>query len=168
MLPTPPISDERFWALIQEARDGGPASARPAALKKVLQQLSDVEVSVFGHLFYEKLSELNLWRLWAAGYIIAGGMGDDSFHYFRSWIIGKGKTLYNLAKSNPDEIGPWIDDPDVDNELLEYVAVDIMQQRGGPDPREASDCHPDAEPRGEPFVEEELAALCPKLAAQFA
>jgi hypothetical protein len=87
------FTDERFWSIIDEARNGASASASPKALADVLQRLSVAEVSGFGHMFYEKLCALNFWRLWAAGYIIAGGMGDDSFHYFRSWIIGKGKKF---------------------------------------------------------------------------
>src|SRR5690242_11664201 len=130
-MPAPAIADDRFWAIIDEARNGASASASPAALKSVLSRLSDSEVSAFGHMFYEKLCELNSWRLWAAGYIIAGGMGDDSFHYFRSWIIGKGRELFALALKDPDAIGPFIDTRGVDNELLEYVAVEIMEERGG-------------------------------------
>ena len=170
-MSSPDITDERFWAIIDEARNGGSASASPEALSQVLSSLPDSDVSAFGHMFYEKLCALNFWRLWAAGYIIAGGIGmsDDSFHYFRSWIIGKGKSLFDVALNDPDEMGPWLttDDRDVDNELLEYVAVKIMEQRGGPDPRDLSDCNPDATPRGEPFDENTVGDMCPKLASLF-
>jgi hypothetical protein len=56
----------------------------------------------------------------------------------------KAKNLFDVALKDPDEMGPWIEDRDVDNELLGYVAVEIMQQRQGSDPRELSDCNPDA------------------------
>jgi hypothetical protein len=163
----PDITDERFWSIIDEARDGRSASADPEALAQVLSRLSDQEVSAFGHMFYEKLCALNFWRLWAAGYIIAGGMGDDQFHYFRSWIIGKGKNLFDVAMKDPDEIGPWIDDQEVDNEPLEYVATEIMEKRTREDPRELSDCNPDAAPQGSAFEEDSVAELCPKLASRF-
>jgi hypothetical protein len=161
------MTEERFWAIIDEARGGSYASASPESLKQLLSHLPDSEVSAFGHMFYEKLCELNFWQLWAAGYIIVGGMGDDHFHYFRSWILGKGKDLFDLAMKDPDAIGPLIDNRDVDNELLEYVAVEIMEERGGSDPRDLNDRHPDDEPRGEAFDEDDLATVCPKLAAQF-
>ena len=48
-------------------------------MQKLLSLLSDDEVLGFGHMFYEKLCELNQWRLWAAGYVIAGGMSDAVF-----------------------------------------------------------------------------------------
>lgn len=164
---SPSITDERFWLIIDQARNGTSASTSPKALAAVLKPLSDDEVSGFGHMFYEKLCALNFWRLWAAGYVIAGGMGDDGFHYFRSWIIGKGKELFEIALKDPDEIGPWIDNREVDNELLEYVAVEIMKQRQGSDPRDLSDTHPDDDPRGEPFEEDTVKNICPKLAALF-
>jgi hypothetical protein len=166
-MSAPSITDERFWAILEEARNGTSGSASPKVLANVLMRLSDAEVSGFGHMFYEKLCALNFWRLWAAGYVIAGGMGDDSFHYFRSWIIGRGKELFEIALKDPDEMGSWIDDREVDNELLEYVTVEIMEQRLGSDPRDLSDCNPDATPNGEPFDEDTVADICPKLALLF-
>jgi hypothetical protein len=143
---TPNITDARFWAIIDQARHGRTASADPKALSRVLSPLSDSEVLAFGHMFTEKVCALNFWNLWAAGYIIAQGMSDDSFHYFRSWIIGKGKSVFDVATSNPDGLGPWIDNREVNNESLEYAAVNIMKKRGGPDPRDLSNCEPDAIP----------------------
>ena len=119
-------------------------------------------------MFYEKLCELNQWRLWAAGYVIAAGMSDDSFHYFRSWIIGKGRDTFEVAMKNPDELGPFVDNNEVDNELLEYVAVNTLEQRGvEEDPRDRSDRRADDQPTGEPFAEDTAAAAFPKLAALF-
>jgi hypothetical protein len=163
----PKISDDRFWSLIDQARAGSEASADPKRLAAVLNPLANQEISAFGHMFTEKLCDLNHWRLWAAGYIIAGGMSDDSFHYFRSWIIGKGRAVFETAMKDPDAIGPWIDDREVDNELLEYVAVELLQGRGAKDPRDLSDRSPDAMPSGEPFEEETVAEVCPHLTALF-
>jgi hypothetical protein len=114
------------------------------------------------------MCDLNQWRLWAAGYVIAGGMSDDSFHYFRSWIIGKGQKVFEVAMKDPDELGPFIDNPEVDNELLEYVPVDLLKERGlEEDPRDRSDRRTDEEPKGEPFEEDTVVAAFPKLAALF-
>lgn len=168
VMTTPRIADERFWQLIDKARADNPATAQPKQLKKALSQLTDEEISAFGHMFTEKLCDLNQWRLWAAGYIIAGGMGDDSFHYFRSWIIGKGKNVFEVALRDPDELGPYVDDKEVDNESLEYVAIDILRERGvESDPRDLCERGADDAPVGEPFEEDSVSQLCPKLAARF-
>lgn len=167
-MSVPNLADEHFWSVIDQARAGSSASASPERLSEILTRLDDNEILDFGHMFYEKLCDLNLWRLWAAGYVIAGGMGDDSFHYFRSWIVGKGKNAFEVAMKEPDELRPLVDNNEVDNELLEYVALNILEQRGiEEDPRDRSDRRADGEPTGEPFEEDTVAAAFPKLATLF-
>jgi hypothetical protein len=162
------MPDERFWTLIDQARAGTSASASPERLTALLNQLGEDEVSDFGHTFYENLCDLNHWRLWGAGYVVAGGMSDDSFHYFRSWIVGKGKQVFDVARTDPDQLGPYIDTREVDNELLEYVAMKILKRRGiEEDPRDRSGRRADDEPEGEPFEEDNAALAFPKLAALF-
>ena len=96
-------------------------------------------------------------------------MGDDSFHYFRSWIIGKGKQAFDLALKSPDGLAPLIDNNEVDNELLEYIALEVLEKKGiNEDPRERADRSPDDEPAGEPFDEETVAQNFPKLASRLA
>ena len=162
------MNDEQFWGLVDQARAGSSESADPEQLRKILDKLGDDDVMAFGQMFYEKLCDLNDWRLWGAGYLIAGGMSDDSFHYFRSWIIGKGKRVFEIAVNNPDELGPFVDNPEVENELLEYVAVEVAKKRRMDAPRrDRSDRFPDDLPTGEPFQEDAVAAAFPKLAALF-
>ena len=164
----PKISEIQFWTVIDQARAGRPASADPGRLGEILSRFDDDGVLEFGHMFYEKVCDLNQWHLWGAGYVIAGGMSDDGFHYFRSWIIGKGKDVFEIAMKDPDELGPFIDNADVDNELLEYVAVNILEQRGvEEDPRDRSERRADSEPTGEPFNEDTVAASFPNLAVLF-
>ena len=162
------MADAQFWGLIDHARAGRAESASPERLSEILNRLSDDEVLDFGHTFYERVCDLNNWHLWAAGYVIAGGMSDDSFHYFRSWIVGKGKTVFEMAVTDPDQLGPYIDNNEVDNELLEYVSVKILKARGvDEDPRDRSDRRADGEPSGEPFEEDTVANAFPKLAGLF-
>lgn len=131
--------------------------------------LSDEEIEAFAKEFNRGLIILNTWELWGAGYVIAGGMGDDSFHYFRSWIIGKGEEAFRVAQESPDDLGQFVSDEDeCDNELLEYVAIELLEERGKPDPRDdESDAFPDDEPRGKAWDEDEVDSLYPKLAKKF-
>jgi hypothetical protein len=67
---------------------------------------------------------------------------------------------------DPHELGPYVDTAEVENELLEYVAVNILERRGvKEDPRDRSDRGADDEPAGEPFDEDTVAEAFPKLAA---
>jgi hypothetical protein len=163
-MPQSKMTDDRFWALIDQARTGSHASASPQRLTRVLEALSSGEIQDFNLAFHEKLCDLNLWRLWGAGYVISGGMGDDELDYFRSWIIGKGKAVFELALTNPDELAPFVDTREVDNEGLEYVPMEALKKRGiKEDPRYPSDLSADGEPEGEPFDEDTVAASVPKL-----
>ena len=166
-MPQSKMMDDRFWDLIDQARAGSQASPSPQRLTRVLEGLSSSEIEDFNHAFNEKLCDLNRWRLWGAGYVISGGMGDDSFHYFRSWIIGKGKVVFEVALSNPDELGLFVDTRDVDNESLEYVPLNLLKKRGNikEDPREQFYRSPDGEPEGEPFDEDTVVASFPKLSS---
>lgn len=159
-----------FWDLIDRARgshEPGAPSAPPDAMRAVLDSLGTAEVQAFVSRFYQHLIELNHWRLWGAGYVIAGGMSDDGFHYFRSWIIGKGKWVFETALSNPDLLAGVIDDPEVENELLEYVGLEVLKSRGiDSDPRDGDRGCPDDEPQGERFEEETVHEWFPGLAAR--
>jgi hypothetical protein len=165
--PNPPTQMTDFWTIINQARHGTEfktPSATPEKLAVVLKGLPTEKVLEFGREYTRKLIALNQWDLWAAGYVIAGGMSDDSFHYFRSWIIGKGETCYNTALSDPGSLGPYVDDPDVDNELLEYVAVEVLESRGiKDDPRDDVEGSADDEPVGTPFDEDTVEQKFPKL-----
>lgn len=169
------MDESRFWSIVEQAR-GGPGSdpKEPSAdadtLKSILDPLSTPDLASFVVQFNERLCDLNRWDLWAVGYLIADGMSDDSFHYFRSWIIGKGRAAYDAALGDPQRLADFVgEEDDLDNELLEYVALELLESRGIPeDPREASGRSPDDEPEGEPFDEETVAERFPELAARFA
>lgn len=161
------MTDERFWDLISRARGGSEPttpSATPEAMGDLLRLEDDKEVIGFGQTFVRKLCEINTWPLWGAGYVLGGGMGDDGFHYFRSWVIGKGEEAFNAAKTDPDAISAFVEDEcELDNELLEYVAVEVAEERGLDDPRDgAEDADPDAEPTGSSWEEESVHLSFPK------
>jgi len=157
-----------FWHVIDQARIGTnpkTPSAAPEALEKVLSTLSTEDVQEFMREFVRKQIELNRWDLWGAGHTIAGGMGDDGFHYFRSWIIGKGRACFEAALKDPVSILPFIDETEVDNEGLEYVALEILEARGvAGDPRDDIGEWADDEPTGEPFDEDTVHHQYPTLA----
>jgi hypothetical protein len=144
------MTEKHFWSLIDQARAGTSASASPERLQNLLRSLPDGEVLAFGHMFYEKLCDLNQRRLWDAGDAIAHAMSSDSFRYFRSWLVGKGREVYDLARKTPEKLGPFLDDREVDNELLEYAAIEVLQERGiKEDPRERSKKDADDKPASE-------------------
>lgn len=142
-----------FYELIRQARTDPDSpmspSADPERLRAVLDGLDNDAVMAFGVQFDAELLRLNQWTLWDAGYVIASGMGDDAFHYFRSWVIGKGEAAVIQALTDADGLVDFLDTRDPDNELLEYVAIDLLEERGvAEDPRDVSPEHADSDPVG--------------------
>lgn len=153
------MTEEGFWALIQ--RTGGDAERVTAELKK----LGPERTREFSDIYWAKHRALHRWDVWGAGYVIMGGMGDDSFHYFKAWLIGKGKKVYETPL---DDLGPFVDDPEeVDNELLNYAAVEAYEALTGEELDYESGEFED--PSGDRWDEEsgDLDRLFPKLTAQF-
>jgi hypothetical protein len=166
------VDDTRFWELIDEARDDtaptAPA-AEPGGLSDVLDELSDAELLAFHRMFAAQLARLNDWKVWGAGYVAAQGMGDDSFDYFRAWLVGKGEDAVKTALTAPDDLVDFLSDhaEEFDGELLEYVALDLIESRGlQPEPieREADD-DADGAPAGEEWDEDDVDAMYPRLHA---
>ena len=159
---------DRFYDLVEQAREGHGPTAPPAdemALRVVLDGLPDDEVAGFAERFQSELVRLNRWSVWGAGYVAGDGMSDDGFHYFRSWLIGKGRDAVETALLAPDDLVELLgDDEELDAEGLEYQAIEILAERGLADPRDDSTA--DGEPEGDPFDEETVQRRYPRLAAR--
>ena len=156
----------QFWDIISAISDE--SGATPEKLVSHLKSLPDDAVVSFRKEFYQGLMNLNRWDIWGAGYVMAGGMGDDSFHYFRSWIIGKGKSAYETALRSPDDLGPFAsEDDEFESELLEYAVLDVLEERELEDPADEFEGSPDDAPEGEAWDEDNVYDLYPKLSEQF-
>jgi hypothetical protein len=75
--------------------------------------------------------------MWCAGWIMNGGCSDDSFEYFRLWVISRGREVYENARRDPDSLISVADTPVpeglFDLESLWYVANDAFEQKTGKD-----------------------------------
>jgi hypothetical protein len=74
--------------------------------------------------------------LWAAAWIIMGGCSDDSFDYFRAWLLFHGKGAYEEAIRNPESIIPDLEK--LDGEVPEfeaflYAAGETFEEKTGQD-----------------------------------
>jgi hypothetical protein len=114
------MDEAMFWQIIEAG--GRKALADPerqlAAVRKRLGKLSPAEVRAFHRLFNQKLADAYTWDLWGAAYLINGGCSDDGFHYFRAWLISRGRAVYEAAVQNPDSL-TGLTDPERDDYELE-------------------------------------------------
>ena len=91
------LSEEKFWDIIEKSDCG-------KELADQIGSFTDDELIGFNYWWDYFSHKLYRQDLWAAAYIVRGGCSDDSFDYFRSWLITQGrKTVYN-ALENADSL----------------------------------------------------------------
>jgi hypothetical protein len=160
----------RFFEIIDAAREGVEDTAPSAdadQLRTGLEALDDEDLLAFVQRFDEELARLNRWSVWEAGYVAQGGMSDDSFRSFRAWLIGKGAATVDAVLADPEALADSVDgEGALENEALEYVALETVDDRGLLDPRGDADApSADGEPEGRPFDPDSADARLPRLAA---
>ena len=156
----------QFWQLIEYAREnaGGDVDEQAADLTDLLSDLPPAEIAAFDRTFRQLLNDAYGWDLWAAAFIINGGCSDDSFEYFRCWLIAQGERVYREALADPESLVGRAE-PDAEAESMLYAAQDAYEVETGR--KLTADFTPPTEPAGEPWEEDQLAAMYPRLWAAF-
>ena len=98
----PGTAPDRFWALVERAREGGDRCGRVASrLTDTLEKLPPASIEEFGHELSSRMAESYRWDLWAVAYVANGGASDDGFDYFRGWLLTRGRTQFERALRDP-------------------------------------------------------------------
>jgi hypothetical protein len=99
------MNDKAFWSIIARAKGRGGSDAHSQRLVSALVQLSAADIVDF-YLQYERHFDLaERGDVWAASLLLNGGYSsDDGFEYFRNWLIGQGRSVYEAALANPDSL----------------------------------------------------------------
>lgn len=111
--PHPTIT---LWSVLQAARQDIPAGTEPEDIDYELTEAVAARLTAGGKAvtlafatgLVETMERANRWDLWGAGYVIHGGMSDDSFAYFRTWLIGQGRGVFDQALADPDSLAETI------------------------------------------------------------
>lgn len=170
-----PMTEERFWAVIERDRHSTKAPT-PAAVDRLttqVERLSDQELADFVRTFHAVHLRAYSWDLWAAGYLIQDTMSDDGFVDFRSWLIAHGRDVFERALADPDTIAEldWradLEDMGVAEQFADVGVQEYLARIGEP-PEELGTFYPDAEPTGEEFPNQDPAWFLdrfPRLAAR--
>ena len=161
------MDENEFWALIDRSRDGhvDDVGAQEEALEKLLTGRPRDELEAFDRIYREQLARAYRWDLWGAGYVIAGGMSDDSFDYFCDWLISRGRDVFERALADPESLAD-VADGDVEAEGLRYAVLKAYETTHG-DELAVSAPHQPAEPAGEEWDEDDVDERYPRLAAKF-
>ncbi|MDO1451208.1 DUF4240 domain-containing protein [Rhodocytophaga aerolata] len=130
------MNKDKFWKLIEDSilASQGNFDKQVDILKSHLVKLPVEDIVKFDRIFYEYYAQTKISTLWAAADLIEGWCSDDRFDYFRAWVIGQGKAVFDLALDNPDNLA------DIDSiilarkysgELLMYAASEAYEEKTG-------------------------------------
>ncbi|WP_232836398.1 DUF4240 domain-containing protein [Lentzea terrae] len=94
-----------FWALLDSARaDARNCCAVVSNATTLLAQRPVPEI-IAAHQAVQRLMDASYLRdLWAAAYLILHGRSDDSFDYFRAYLLTQGRHVFESAVSDPDSL----------------------------------------------------------------
>ena len=110
-----PVMDEtEFWELVdgtREAAEGDPEEQADLLVDRLLQ-LDPELVLDFARHFEARYNRAYTWDLWGAAWILLDGASDDAFDFFRCWLIGQGREVYEGAVHDPDSLADLLDDFD--------------------------------------------------------
>ena len=146
-----------FWDTIEKL-SGGPED-RVQMLEQIMSGWTMEQRRAFGLQFYAAHNAALNWDLWGAGYLLNGGMSDDTFIDFRGWLISQGQKVYAEALRNPDSLAEVATPYEVTNEDFLYVATDGVLAT------DRAEIKWPSEPSGSYWEEQDLSARLPNIFA---
>ncbi|KAB7842628.1 DUF4240 domain-containing protein [Streptomyces mobaraensis] len=170
------MDETEFWLLIDETRAeaGGDPEDHADLLVERLMRLDPDRVTDFARHFEVRYNRAYQWDLWGAATVLLGGASEDAFDYFRCWLIGQGRHVFEGALHDPDRLAELLDDfdeeTDGDGEDLGYAAEEAYEQLTGAELPDLALPPAPAEPQGIPLDladEDALAERFPALWERF-
>ncbi|MGE7633387.1 DUF4240 domain-containing protein [Bacillus paramycoides] len=109
------MNKEQFWQFISEMNTKDETSdwLIKQLSKKPTSEIIDFEIHLQNALKQSYTS-----NLWASAYIILGGCSDDSFDYFRGWLIACGQETFESAVEHPESLASLIPEFYEEDELI--------------------------------------------------
>ncbi|AXG77463.1 DUF4240 domain-containing protein [Streptomyces paludis] len=159
------MDETEFWEIVDSTREaaGGDPVDHADVLVERLLQLDPDSVLDFARHFEARYNRAYHWDLWGAAAVLLGGASDDAFDYFRCWLIGQGREIFEGALHDPDSLAELLDDfderVDGDGEELGYAADEAYEQLTGVVAPALGIPPQPAEPTGAPLDFESDAAL---------
>ncbi|MEU2222397.1 DUF4240 domain-containing protein [Streptomyces sp. NPDC018347] len=170
------MDETEFWELIDATREaaGGDPEEQADALVDRLLRLDPELVLDFARHFEARYNRAYRWDLWGAAWLLLDGCSDDAFDYFRCWLIGQGREVFEGALHEPDALagllGEFDEEIDGDGEELGYAADEVYEQLTGTVAPDLGIAPAPAEPEGTPLDLEDdrvLASRYPRLWERF-
>lgn len=159
------MDETEFWEIIDGTRRtaGGDPVEQAELLVERLLQLDPDDVVDFARHFEARYNRAYRWDLWGAAWVLCDGVSDDAFDFFRCWLIGQGREVFEGALHEPDALADLLDDfdeeTDGDAEDLGYAPYEAYEQLLGVPMPDLGLPEPPEEPVGTPLDFESDTAL---------
>jgi len=179
------MSEKEFWRIIDYAKEKSNSNDLKAIelIPNILKDYEEVEIVEFEIIFETLIAKADDYKIMAAEKIMTGSVTDDSYIYFRCWLIMQGEKVFEEALINPESLADLYSKDDLssfDCESLMYVADKAYTIKTGRDaynddngPRNVaydkglSYDSPAQPTKGTDWKAEELPKMYPKLWAKF-
>lgn len=131
------IDETEFWEIVDSTRQaaGGDPEEHADLLVERLTQLDPESVVDFARHFESRFNRAYRWDVWCAADLMLGGAGDDAFDFFRCWLIGQGRHVFEGAVDDPENLAELARsfDPEVDGDAedLGYAADEAYERLTG-------------------------------------
>jgi hypothetical protein len=129
------MSEEEFWSIISNARNKSTNSEELALhVTRTLEKQSIDSILGFDYWFSKFHYGSCTSDLWCTAYVAMRGCTEDAFDYFRAWIIGQGKEVFEAALKEPDTLVAVLDSAGADrleNEALLVAAPRAYEAKTG-------------------------------------
>jgi hypothetical protein len=131
------MDETEFWEIVDRAREAAEGDPEEQA-DLVVERLAGLDpdaVLDFARHFETRFNRALSWELWGAADVMLGGVDEDAFDFFRCWLIGQGRHVFEGALHAPDDLAflvPEFDpEADGDAEDLGYAADEAYEQLTG-------------------------------------
>ncbi|TGE21657.1 DUF4240 domain-containing protein [Hymenobacter aquaticus] len=179
-MPLSRMTHPEFWQLIAASRAAaaGNQTAQADFLSEQLATLEPAQIIEFECRLRENLREADDYGILAALKIMDGYVSDDSYLYFRAWLVGQGEAVFRSALQQADSLAQVAQEGYQEFENLLYVATEAFGRRTGRPAEDESfprsvaaerglDYDLGSETKGTDWREEQLPKLLPRLWKKF-
>ena len=131
------MDETDFWQIIDdtwEAAAGDPDEQAERLVERLVQLTPD-DVIDFARLFEARFQSAYRHDLWGAAHLLLDGASEETFDYFRCWLIGQGREVFEGGLAEPDDLADLLpefdEEEDGEAEDLGYAADDAYEQLTG-------------------------------------
>lgn len=171
-----------FWVIIDESvrQYGHDQSAQIELIQNRLGVFREEDIVDFERILRKLLIDCDYYNILAIPKITEGFVTDDSYLYFRCWLIGRGRQAYETAIKSPDSVSDFIINRNetLDFEKLLYAATVVYELKTGLKENELFPrgiCEYEGlsydfytgSPKGQDWTEDELPQLLPRIWALY-